>query len=128
MYDKSRYSYLIGFIRQLGRALRDADDEPELADELGTLALHLDALLGASGEGLGDDDDGDDAPVVDDDGDGDDPPLGSPAVRTDRRPAAMDVTRKRISASGKAVAGQRLDPVGKRRRAAVLNRGRRGKK
>lgn len=129
MYDKSRYSFLLGFARQLENALRD--DDVELSDAVDTLGLLVAFLLERSGAGPGTIDIDDDDGIVDDDDDGNGPPLGNSLVRgsavPESLPPSMDVARREVSC-GTREDGRSSRARSQRRNAALLKGARRGKK
>lgn len=133
MRDKSTYSFLIAFARQLAAALNGGDSDDDVAIAVESLATSLVVLLADSMQSP----DGDPAGVLegvdDDDAPGPDTPLGAALARIAElerdRAAALDVTKRRLVGGASVTAGQ-LDVAGKRRRAPVLTKGakRRGKK
>lgn len=130
MIDKSHYSFLIAFERQLSRAL-DADDI-ELANVLQSLAVCLELLHANFGPGVGDDDGGLPESVDDVDAPGDDTPLGAALARIaelERAAAAVDVPQQQQLRRSATPQPERLDLGGKRRKPTVLKGAkRRGRK
>lgn len=134
MLDKSQYSFLIAFARQLANAL-DSDDG-DLAVTLGSLASSM-ALLDADWSvDLGDDDGGIPEGVDDDDAPRDDTPLGAALARIRELEQSAAATlvgaSKRLCGVGRvsdAASGQ-MEMAGKRRKPSVLKarKARRGKK
>lgn len=132
MRDKTHYSFLIAFSRQLESALTtDVDDD--VADAVERLGACLGPLLSigcdVDGEGDSPDDDG----VEPDDASGDGPPLGGRLpLRADSTGAPHTVDRpRRLIGGGSASAqpGTGLVLGGGRRRTSVLKGAkRRGKK
>lgn len=136
MLDKSQYSFLIAFARQLANAL-DSDDG-DLAVTLGSLASSM-ALLDADWSvDLGYDDGGVPEGVDESDAPGDDTPLGAALARIaelEQRAAATVVgASKRLCGVGRisdAASGEsQLDMGSQRRKPSVLKarKARRGKK
>jgi len=109
MRDKSHYSFLIAFARQLEAALTTAVDD-EVADHLETLGSCLAVLLGASDGGSSPELAGDDESVEDDDSGGYGPPLGSPdcPVGTRRTSAIVDQPRRLVGGLQSTDAGRSL--------------------
>lgn len=129
MLDKSHYSFLIGFTRQLVAALDDDDDD--LADFLSALAMALGMLITNGGGDVGDDASGDDEGIDDDVDDGIRTPLGSADEPFHSRSASLERSR-RLVGGAPADSENGIPQVGagrKRRSASVLKKAvRRGKK
>lgn len=131
MRDKTHYSFLIAFSRQLESALTD-DVDDDVADAVERLGACLGPLLsiGCDGDGevAGDDDDG----VEADDPSGDGPPLGGdlPMRPSASAPHTVERTRRLIGGgTAQTQPGTGLVLGSRRRRSPVLKGGkRRGKK
>lgn len=130
--DKTHYSFLIGFSKQLESALTD-DVDDDVADAVERLGACMGPLLSIScdgdGEVTGDDDDG----VEADDASGDGPPLGGHLPMRPSASAAhvVDRTRRLVGGgSDQTDPGTGLVLGSRRRRSPVLKKGgkRRGKK
>lgn len=120
--DKSHYSFLLGFVRQLAAALED-DSDDDLAAALVSLGTSLAVLIADEYPGSGEDDDGDDESIDSDDEPGNGPALGG---GVDRLPAghsaALDQPYRELGSSGRTALAERV-LGGKRRRASVLKNG-----
>lgn len=123
MLDKSKYSFLIGFVRQLEAAVARRDRDSDLADVCESLARSLGVLLAGDGDDTGDSHRGDDESVgADDDTEWDEPELGGPLEREDGHPA--DVGRPRRLLGGGAKPQRQVDDA-RVQRGAVLKGGKR---
>jgi len=131
--DKSKYSFLIGCIRQLETALVEAERDLELADYIESLAHSLGVLNTRWGVDLGDDASGDDESIDDVDAPGDDTPLGAALARIHELEQGLAATvdkpgSRRVVGGGSPDQGG-LDVGRQRRKSPVLKKGaRRGKK
>lgn len=128
--DKSHYSFLIAFARQLAEAL-EGDGDNDVAIALASLATSVGVLLADISEDLSGDAVGDDDGIDSDDDAGSESALGSALARIaelESSLAAVDKPRKLLS-GGVPTDGGELVLAGKRRKPAVLKNGaRRGKK
>lgn len=132
MLDKTHFSFLIAFSRQLEKALtQDVDDD--VSDAVESLGGTLGALLAVAGGADGEESGGNAALVEDEQPAGDGTPLGSAVERRlaaleHRAATVVDVSPRRI-VGGRPRTGERMVLDGKRRVPAVLKKGKtRGKK
>jgi len=110
--DKSQYSFLIAFSRQLAAALEN-DYDDDVAVALASLAVSLELLLSDGSSSAGGDDGGPDASGDAIDAPGDGPTLAHLveaylATRGDSAAADVDVPRKRTGGLGATTAGRQL--------------------
>lgn len=127
--DKTHFSFLIAFARQLAAAL-EGDGDDDVAIALASLATSVELLISDSGPADGGDAGGDDDGVDESDASGDDTPLGSALARIAELESALAAVDKphRLLDGGIPTPGGELVLAGKRRKPSVLKGARRGKK